>query len=44
MVNAVGGNSYVDPNTKAIVFRCASFVPSGTGIYINGMFATKQEE
>lgn len=44
MVNAVGGSSYVDPNTKAIVFRCASFVPSGTGIYINGMFATKQEE
>ncbi len=42
--NINGGVSYVDPNTRAIVLRCSSFVPAGSGIYINGIFATKQEE
>ncbi len=39
-----GGSVYVDPYTKEILFRCSAFVPSGSGIYINGIFATKQEE
>lgn len=36
--------AWVDLGNNAIVLRSGNYVPAGTGIYINGLYTTKQEE
>lgn len=39
-----GCQAWVDLGNNAIMFRSETYVPAGTGIYINGLYTTKQEE